>query len=447
MYLFLSLLLLPYGRYRSIYYDLAAIEDFCRPFAWALFAFVASWAVGAITLNIVGKIYSRRTLAMVEKVKANTRTTPEEAQLRAQYAKLIDVAALYYYFTLPAVAGGIVLAAGSLIYFFLWIGFLPTKIMLIAIVGTVIGLGKMLMSLFSTHGERELGRPLKVQEAPELFRLAHEVAQTIGTRPINEIRIVPGSDCCVYEDGDAKQKAKDKTRRVFVFGAALVPGMRLNALRAILAHEYGHFAHRDTAGAEVALKMQQRLQKYLISLYLNGNSENSVPVLMLRGYASMFRRISFGACRLQEILADRVAVACYGPAAFQEGLVHVIRRSLEFDETTHRRLHTATMYHGEAENLYGAHLHNTTVSSPELKEALAEALSRPTTEHDSHPSPTERFRLAARIPFSRQLPPDGMVWDLFNDHGQLFGEMSHMAQNEMYRQVAAQRELANAMSN
>jgi len=50
-----------------------------------------------------------------------------------------------------------------------------------------------------------------------------------------------------------------------------------------------------------------------------------------RVYNFIFRRISHGATRLQEILADRVAAQIYGAPAFEGGLRHVIRRSLEFE--------------------------------------------------------------------------------------------------------------------
>ena len=42
----------------------------------------------------------------------------------------------------------------------------------------------------------------------------------------------------------------------------------------------------------------------------------------------LFRRITHGASRLQEINADRVAAGVYGKEAFEEGLRHVIRRDV-----------------------------------------------------------------------------------------------------------------------
>lgn len=59
---------------------------------------------------------------------------------------------------------------------------------------------------------------------------------------------------------------------------------------------------------------------------------------VLRVYHFLFRRISHGATRLQEVLADRVAVRNYGAAAFEEGLGHVVRRQVEFDDIAYHEL-------------------------------------------------------------------------------------------------------------
>jgi hypothetical protein len=45
----------------------------------------------------------------------------------------------------------------------------------------------------------------------------------------------------------------------------------------------------------------------------------------------LFLRISHGASRLQEILADRHAALAYGGEAFAQGLKHVVLRDVHFD--------------------------------------------------------------------------------------------------------------------
>ena len=63
----------------------------------------------------------------------------------------------------------------------------------------------------------------------------------------------------------------------------------------------------------------------------------------LKAYYVMFNRITFGASRLQEVMADRVAVNAYGAPAFERGLKHVIRRDLETTIENERRIQDAVM--------------------------------------------------------------------------------------------------------
>jgi hypothetical protein len=112
----------------------------------------------------------------------------------------------------------------------------------------------------------------------------------------------------------------------------------------------------------------------------------------LRVYDFIFRRISHGATRLQEVLADRVAARHYGAKHFEEGLRHVVRRNVEF----------------------------TFVANSEISRAL----TRPTTEDDTHPGPSDRFRLVSRLVSTAERSASGMLWDLFVSPASLTAEMT-----------------------
>ena len=45
---------------------------------------------------------------------------------------------------------------------------------------------------------------------------------------------------------------QDKAQRLLILGVGVLDGFRLNAFRAVIAHEYGYFSNRDTAGGDVA---------------------------------------------------------------------------------------------------------------------------------------------------------------------------------------------------
>jgi hypothetical protein len=55
---------------------------------------------------------------------------------------------------------------------------------------------------------------------------------------------------------------------------------------------------------------------------------------------------------------------------------------------------------------------------------VQDAIDRPTTEDDTHPGPSERFRLVRRIPASLECDEAGLVWDLFVNREGLTKEMT-----------------------
>ena len=57
----------------------------------------------------------------------------------------------------------------------------------------------------------------------------------------------------MFERGGVLRQVRGKSERCLVLGAAVLDGMRVRGLKAILAHEYGHFHNEDTAGGGFAL--------------------------------------------------------------------------------------------------------------------------------------------------------------------------------------------------
>src|SRR5258707_13180876 len=66
----------------------------------------------------------------------------------------------------------------------------------------------MIRSLFVKLESGDPGRPLTHDEAPDLWNLARAVAETAGTRPVDEIRVTPGTDVAVYEKGSFRERER-----------------------------------------------------------------------------------------------------------------------------------------------------------------------------------------------------------------------------------------------
>ena len=210
-------------------------------------------------------------------------------------------------------------------------------------------------------------------------------------------------------------------------GAGVLEGFEQGAFRAVLAHEYGHFAHRDTAGGDVALRVRHGMMNFAIALAKAGFAVWwNLAFQFLRLYDLLFRRISHGATRLQEVLADRVAIQHYGLEAFRNGLTHVIRRSILFHKLANDEIQLALRQQRFLSNLYSVAAPSDPAAVSGLEQQVMKELQAKTTEDNTHPSPQDRFRLGERIHSSAVYRADGYVWQLFRDPPALMAEMTSL---------------------
>jgi Zn-dependent protease with chaperone function len=390
---------------------------------WAYYALyvVAAWACGLFLLFVAGKVSSMLTLRFIETSDPNSHVSEAEAALRRFYRGLINIAGSYYYVSIPVVIFLVLTVTGSIVYGFLVLGHIPIKLVLILVIGAIITVFKMVQSLFIKVNAQDPGRSLRVEEAPGLWSLTHEVAGNLGTRPLDEIRVTPGTEMAVYERGSYRERRNDMARRILVVGLGLLPGFGQNPFRAVLAHEYGHLSHRDTAGGDVALRVNQDMMKFAYAMAYAGQAVWwNLAFQFLRLYHFLFRRISYGATRLQEVLADRTAARIYGAQPFEEGLRHVVRRHIEFNHFADKQIQEVLRSGKALQNVYAVEMQ----SEKTIEDAIERALNRQTSEDDTHPSPTDRFQLVSRVACQNQPNPSGPMWDLFADREAITNEMS-----------------------
>ena len=197
---------------------------------------------------------------------------------------------------------------------------------------------------------------------------------------------------------------------------------------AVLAHEYGHFSHRDTAGGDVALRVRNDMTKYFYALYSAGqNVWWNLAFQFLRLYNFIFRRISHGSTRLQEVLADNVAAKTYGNLAFQNGLTYVIKRDIEFNTFANIEIDEAKKVNRPFNNLYELS-GNSTLS---IDEELNKSLNRKTTEDDTHPSPIDRFRFISTLNNENIKYDTSKIKDMFLNWDSLTEEMTKIIEDNV----------------
>lgn len=399
-----------------------------RPSALAL----AAWFGGFAVLLLVGAILSRVALHAARKPPQQLahNATSLSSAVRRLYSGVLFLSCMFYYASIPIVILLVIAAGGGIVYACFALGRIPVKL----IIGVVIIAGAtvttIVKSLFVRRADEEPGMKLDLVRQPRLRALLDDVAKRIGTRAVDNVYLTPGTDVAVMERG------KRNRERCLILGIAALDGMRVRPLKAVLGHEYGHFTNRDTAGGAFALSVRNSLRATAYGLASGGVARWYNPAwLFVSSFHRVFLRISEGASRLQEVLADRWAVFVYGADAFEEGLRHVIDRSVRFDAHVGATLNEVVNRKLPLTNLYTYEPAERT-KEEDLSKAIAEALSRKGSAYDSHPPAAERFAIARALPNrSRRIEPndDAPAWSLFDNPL----ELQHAMTTQVRANVAA----------
>jgi Zn-dependent protease with chaperone function len=194
-------------------------------------------------------------------------------------------------------------------------------------------------------------------------------------------------------------------------------GLTQGQLRAILAHEYEHFNNRDTAGGNLVQMVQRSLYNIARNLVSAGLATWYNPAWwFVTIYNRIFLRITLGASRLQEILADRFAALAYGAQNLAGGLQQLIRQNLTFAFQVEAEVKQAGEQQRGLHNLYDL---PPVEDAGALEKALAENMSRHFSAFNSHPAPHERLVLIECV--KTENPPDDdprPAWELIERAGQ-----------------------------
>jgi Zn-dependent protease with chaperone function len=365
---------------------------------------IGGWLAGVLLLFLLGSILSRLTIASLKRKRGQDlgSTSGFERALRSVYRAVIVLASAYYYVSMPMLIVIVIAVFGGAAYLIIKSGTIPTGLM--TFLGAA-GLGTLyaiVRAIFTRVKESEPGRQLTRQEAPEFWALAERVAQKVGTRPVDQIYMVPGTEIAVTEQGPMLDKLRDRGRRMLIVGLAALDGMTEDQFKAILAHEYGHFSGRDTAGGNVAYQVQLSMQHLALRLALARQARVYNPAWwFVNGYHRIYLRITLGASRLQETLADRVAALAYGSQNMIAGLEQVIRRSLEFDAQANAEIKQAVEEKRGLNNLYLLPA-LPSEAQEEMETRLRKELERESSPYDSHPSYQERVKSVRALDIPEQ---------------------------------------------
>ncbi|MBX3154792.1 MAG: M48 family metallopeptidase [Deltaproteobacteria bacterium] len=170
------------------------------------------------------------------------------------------------------------------------------------------------------------GPEITAAEHPELFVEIRRIAQQTGQREPRHVYLVPEVNAFVAQRGGILGIGSS---RVMGIGLPLMRALQVDELRAVLAHEMGHFYGGDTKLGPFIYKTRSGLIRTVVNLTRAQHSVSEAGAYSLiftvvqapfRGFLVAYLRLSQAISRAQEISADEVAVRAEGKRALIGGL-------------------------------------------------------------------------------------------------------------------------------
>jgi heat shock protein HtpX len=231
--------------------------------------------------------------------------------------------------TLALLLGFYVLAlsiAGFLAWWPFQVGSFPAKLGLgsLFVAGTIAWAILPRWDRFPVPGPR-----LMPAEQPRLFEQLRQVAHATGERMPDEVFLVMGWTAFVAQRGGVLGIG---SKRVMGLGLPLLNSLTVDELRAVVAHEFGHFHGGDTKLTPWIYKTRCTIGRTISALKQNDGLFMHRPFLW---YGTFYMRVTQSVSRAQELAADRLAAEVVGRGAIEEGLRKVHRFGPGFEHYFH----------------------------------------------------------------------------------------------------------------
>jgi Zn-dependent protease with chaperone function len=238
-----------------------------------------------------------------------------------------------------------------------------------------------------TRRPEPVGIPVTREDAPQLWALLDGAAAAAGTRVPDRVTIVADAAAKVIERG--RLLGVFGGRRDLYLGLPLLQAWDEAHLRAVAAHELGHFSPRLGRLAPLAYRGRVAV----------GRTVPRIPPRnpagpMLRTYAKLYRRIDAPFSRAQELTADQIAAEYAGVTA-----ARAVLRDLPALDALQRIFHAEYLGPGwqaghVPDDLFGGFLRVLAARADDVAVLRARDPGAPTT-WDTHPPVAERLAALA----------------------------------------------------
>ena len=277
-----------------------------------------------------------------------------------------------------------------------------------AVAGQLIGLafvttvGLVAGVLHQRRTDSEMpGVVLDLEEHPRLWAEVRALAETVRTRPPDEIRLVPEVNAAVEEQTQVLGLVRG--RRTLYLGAPVLMGLSAQQVRSVVAHELGHYSNRHTSLGTVTYRGREAIGGVVDRFGARS------PIGRIFGvYSEVYFSLTGSLSRQQELEADDFSVEVAGRDAAVAALSELPLLGAAWEHYFEQFVGPVHATGKRPSEFFEGFAH--VLEAPRLQEALASFRTDfddgPLSRYDSHPP------LSARIARLRALPDDGVAPDL-----------------------------------
>lgn len=244
----------------------------------------------------------------------------------------------------------------------------------------VVGAGMILWSIVPRRQKfEEPGPRLHPYKQRELFAVLRDVAKKTGQEMPHDVYLIPDVNAYVMHYG---------RRRIMGLGLTLMESLSVDELRAVVAHEFGHYAHGDVKHAAWVYRTAQAMERTVDSLQQHSRLLDAP----FKWYAKLFMRITQEISRAQELAADRLAARVTSRIAAASALIASRRANFVYLDYLNQDL-GIVLSRGYRPPVARGFAAFASAHAPALDAAVAEMLEKEEVDPaDSHPPLRDRLR-------------------------------------------------------
>lgn len=277
---------------------------------------------------------------------------------------------------------------------------------------------------------RPPGPLLNPKQQPRLFDTLTGVANDTKQEMPSEVYLLPEINAWVAQRGGVLGLG---SRRVMGLGLPLLQILSRSQLRAVLAHEFGHYYRGDTKLGPWVYKTRSAIGRTLESL----SHVSSVIRAPFEWYGKTFLRITHAVSRHQELVADELAAHVAGARPLVDGLKRITGHAGAFTAYFNTEVVPA-LASGFLPPIAGGfeRFASSTAMAAQITSSVDRQLAQGASgAYDTHPSLKERIKALENMPRgdapSQEQPAISLLEDLSNLEKAMVRSMFGITQEKM----------------